>query len=280
MNCIHSLLTLEHISLMCQDKGVHRLPVKTAFRKDSECSYDCCPDNSFYFKVNQSLRIQHMPFRFDPISILALCQQTELLFSMFIEGKGKCYPYQRNSNKANEILMENIQQHMQCIHDQELNISQEESEQFTLHVIKRHKNKAPSYCPISENFNKSTIAPTNPQWRCFIKGISVTHVILTFVPATLQDLKHLVNFDCCCYPALNYNESDNERTSSRGSSCSDVPINSSNSLILPVYVYDCPLSLLVDAYVNGGQTVEMQSKDVYEDHRYKSEQINQEESVK
>lgn len=32
-------------------------------------------------------RIQHIPFQFDPIEILPVCQQTELLFSMFIEGK-------------------------------------------------------------------------------------------------------------------------------------------------------------------------------------------------
>lgn len=32
-------------------------------------------------------RIEHIPFNFDPISILPLSQQTELLFSMFIESK-------------------------------------------------------------------------------------------------------------------------------------------------------------------------------------------------
>lgn len=198
---------------------------------------------------------------------------------MFIEAKERyIYPDQKNMNKTNDILMENIQNHMRCIHDHELNISQEESEQFTLHVIKRHRNKSPNFCPVSENFNKNTAEATNPQWRCFIKGISITHVILTFIPASSKDLKHLVNFDSCNYPNFNFNDSESERPSSRGSSCSDVPINAANLLTFPVYVYDCPLSLLVEAYINGGETNDVQNMDVYEDHRYKSEHQQEEQT--
>lgn len=198
---------------------------------------------------------------------------------MFIEAKERyIYPYQKSVNKANELLMENIQNHMCCIHDHELTISPEESELFTLHVIKRHRNKSPNFCPVSENFNKNTVESTS-QWRCFIKGISVTHVILTFIPASLNDLKHLVNFDYCNYPNFNYNDNESERAPSRGSSCSDVPINSGNTLIFPVYIYDCPLSLLVDAYINGGESIEALKRDVYEDHKYKSENPIQEEQL-
>lgn len=189
---------------------------------------------------------------------------------MFIEAKERyIYPYHKTIKKANEILMENIQNHMRCIHDHELSISQEESEQFTLHVIKRHRNKSQSLCPVAENFHKNTAECSSPQWRCFIKGISITHVILTFIPASLKDLKDLVNFDSCNYSNFNFNDNESERASSRGSSCSDVPINAANTLTFPVYVYDCPLSLLVDAYINGGESVDIQNRDVYEDHRYR-----------
>lgn len=189
---------------------------------------------------------------------------------MFIEAKEKyIYPHHKSVvNKANEILMENIQQHMRCIHDHELNISRDESDQFTLHVIKRHRNKGANLCPVSENREVA-----NPQWRCFIKGISVTHVILTFLPASLKDLKQLVNFDPSAN--FNFNDAESERPSSRGSSCSDVPINAANTLTLPVYVYDCPLSLLVDAYINGGESAEIQNRDAYEDHRYRLEHEEQ-----
>lgn len=111
------------------------------------------------------------------------------------------------------------------------------------------------------------------QWRCFIKGISTTHVILTFIPASLQDLKNLTLFE-----TQNYMENlDNgDRTSSRGSNYSDVPINSANYLVLPIYVFDCPLSLLVDAYINDLDYLNNTSKDVYEDHRYSTDMPVQE----
>ena len=30
---------------------------------------------------------------------------------------------------------------------------------------------------------------TLPKWKCFVKGISESHVLLTFLPATFNDLK-------------------------------------------------------------------------------------------
>lgn len=265
---------------MCHEKSTQKHSAnnnrngKNVSRKDSDSSfleYCTVTDNGYFLKASINQRIQHIPFKFDPISILTLCQQTELLFSMFIEAKERyIYPYHKTVNTANELLMENLHHHMRCIHDYELTISPEESEQFTLHVIKRHRNKSPSFCPVSENFKEST----NPQWRCFIKGVSITHVILTFIPASLKDLKHLVNFDSCNYPNFNFNDNESERTSSRGSSCSDVPVNATNNLTFPIYVYDCPLSLLVDAYINGVESNNIQNRDIYEDHRYRSEQQN------
>lgn len=50
--------------------------------------------------------------------------------------------------------MENILIHMQCIHDQELDMTREESDKFTWHIIKRHRNKIPNLCPISDTSNK------------------------------------------------------------------------------------------------------------------------------
>lgn len=49
---------------------------------------------------------------------------------------------------------------------------------------------------------------------------------------------------------------------------SDVPINHASSLVLPIYVFDCPLSLLVDAYVTYSDR-NVFDDDVYEDHRFK-----------
>lgn len=38
----------------------------------------------------------------------------------------------------------------------------------------------------------SDAEPNTPRWRCFIKGITPTHCILTFIPASFQDVKHLM----------------------------------------------------------------------------------------
>lgn len=117
------------------------------------------------------------------------------------------------------------------------------------------------------------------QWRCFIKGISITHVILTFIPATLSDLKSLVHSDTTNIPSLSESRESVDRASSRGSNFSDVPINVTNSLTLPVYVYDCPLALLVNAYIQNPEEAKG-AKDIYEDHRFKSTDFVQDEYLK
>lgn len=90
------------------------------------------------------------------------------------------------------------------------------------------------------------------------------------MPATVQDLKELVNFDVCSSVNLFCNETDvSDRTPSRGSNSSDVPINAANSLVLPIYVYDCPLASLVNSFVNNSGSSNISSKDVYEDHKYR-----------
>lgn len=281
---------------MCQDKRVHRIGLNSRIGKNSFLRTSSSSLIDYPWNPNSSQRIQHIPFSFDPINILPLCQQTELLFAMFIEGKSKyAHGKDENEDKANRILMENIQYHMLCVHDHELDMNREESDRFTLHILKRHQNKSPNFCPISENFERGKCymiifiiyktyfilgtSSTDSQWRCFIKGISVTHVILTFVPASLQDLKSLVSSES---PSLvNFNEptETSERTPSRNSNYSDVPINANSALPLPIYVFDCPLSLLVDAYVNNIDSAKA-SKDVYEDHRYKMENLAQEEIVR
>lgn len=117
------------------------------------------------------------------------------------------------------------------------------------------------------------------QWRCFAKGISVTHVILTFVPATLQDLKSLMKYE----PENSNVNSSNEnldRASSQASNYSEVPINNTHSLSLPMYVFDCPLALLVDSFITNSETYAVTSRDIYEDHRYKCGLVLQEESIK
>ncbi|VEN57127.1 unnamed protein product, partial [Callosobruchus maculatus] len=297
LQCIGSLLTMEHLSLMCQDKcddgfnlsgtfnNISQITVcrKSYSRRNSKNSYLDSPSmlarNRNHLYPITSPRIEHMPFKFDPISILPLCQQTELIFSMFIEAREKSYVSENSADKANILLLENILEHLALIHDQELELAKEDSDRFTQEVLLRHKNTSSHTCPISEKVNykgypQEKEDKTGSQWRCFIKGVSETHVILTFIAASLDDLKNLLAVDHTNIPSLNESIDSTERASSRGSNFSDVPITSTNSVCLPVYVFDCPLRGLVNAYINNGEDIP--PSDAYEDHRFKHGDLHEE----
>ncbi|KAH0819001.1 hypothetical protein GEV33_003789 [Tenebrio molitor] len=296
LQCINSLLTMEHLSLMCQEKKTfftvdtslnlnrqNSTNIKNIVRKNSNSNLINSPDvpqtESHWYPIT-SPRIEHIPFKFDPINILPLCHQTELLFSMFIERKDKSLNGYE-SDKSNKLLLDNIQEHLTLLHDQEIILTREESDRFTRQIVARHKNLYPYHCPIAEYKGNNNVSDELPasQWRCFIKGISVTHVILTFIPSSLNDLKALVQNDSTNIPSLSESRESFERSSSRGSNFSDVPINVTNSLTLPIYVYDCPLALLVSAYIHSPEESKI-TKDIYEDHRYKSTDFIQDEYLK
>ncbi|KAJ8923504.1 hypothetical protein NQ315_010082 [Exocentrus adspersus] len=300
LQCINTLLTMEHLSLMCQERTLDNpfhVPslneispgnLERKIHKNNKNGGVDSPDlsekGSQWYPIITP-RIEHIPFKFDPINILPLCQQTELLFSMFIEGKEKLYLPDCNVDKANNLLLNNIIEHLSLLHDQELKLTKDDSDRFTQVVLLRHKNKYPHTCPLAEiscsrGFPQDSELTLSSQWRCFIKGVSVTHVILTFVAATLDDLKSLTAPDHTNIPSLTESLDSNERTSSRGSNYSDVPFNILNSTCLPIYVFDCPLSMLVNAYVNNSDDSTSIKEDVYEDHRFKLSEVVQEDFIK
>ncbi|CAG9759252.1 unnamed protein product [Ceutorhynchus assimilis] len=280
--CINVLITMEHISLMCQDKAVHNLTNavdinnpkvsssnRTHSRKNSKLpnpdmqNQDVPENGSPWYPIVEP-RIENIPFKFDPIELLNLCQQTEMLFSMLREEKANTNKKHAKVDRANKLLLDNIFEHFFLLNDRELELSKKECSTLTKEVIKRHRNKIPHTCPISEKYNNSDF---NYQWKCYIKGISVTHVILTFVPASFEDLKALICVETENIPS-DLNESD-ERTSSRESNISDVPMKTPNIMCLPVYVYDCPLRRLVNAYVESENGQSCAPDDVYLDYRFK-----------
>ncbi|XP_048517774.1 KICSTOR complex protein SZT2 isoform X3 [Dendroctonus ponderosae] len=279
--CINILLTMEHLSLMCQNKAVHNLTAgmdvtaaRTSFSKRSHSRRNEKSNPADHHKQNTSEngspwypivapRIEHIPFKFDSIGLLHLCQQTELLFSMLrIEKSNRCTKA-LNVNKANTLLLDNIYEHFSLLHDRELELSKKECDIFTRDVVKRHKDHFPHSCPISSKNLKSEC-----RWRCYIKGVSITHVILTFLPASIEDLRALTTGLDSTVTANDTNDED-EKTSSGGSNVSDVPINTPYALCLPVYVYDSPLKLLVNAYVENENGHSSAPEDVYLDYRFK-----------
>lgn len=129
-------------------------------------------------------------------------------------------------------------------------------------------------------YQKESDKKTSSQWRCFIKGVSVTHVILTFVASTLDDLKTLLYPGSSNIPFPNESFDDQDRSPSRESNFSDVPINSINSFCLPIYVFDCPLGKLVNAFINNYEETAASNGDIYEDHRFKNTSFIREEYIK
>lgn len=130
-------------------------------------------------------------------------------------------------------------------------------------------------------YQKESKNKTASQWRCFIKGVSVTHVILTFIASTLEDLKTLLHSETSNISYMNESFDDQDRSPSRESNYSDVPINTTNSVLcLPIYVFDCPLGRLVNAFINNSEEASPSNEDIYEDHRFKNTTFIREEYIK
>lgn len=75
--CIWGLLTVEHLLLMCQGSsgiGVEGHGVTEAHHPSVEANVDPPP------------RVVQVPFSFDLIRLLPMCQQVELLISTYIQG--------------------------------------------------------------------------------------------------------------------------------------------------------------------------------------------------
>ncbi|GJQ67112.1 hypothetical protein Trydic_g21981 [Trypoxylus dichotomus] len=278
LKCVNSLLTLEHLSLTCQPKSKD-VPIETIGQFDyfkqpkfAPKTYKNTIENNSSNEDTESVwipilvqRIQHIPFNFNPISILYLCQQTELLFSMFMEESAL---HLSDMEKSNILLLDNIYSDLLCIHDRELEITADDCVQFIEQVIERHKERLHS-CPLG-SLNLEDNSPgedTVVKWRCFLKGVSVTHVILTFIPASLKDTQNFIlNSSQKSSPSM----SGSSTSIASQSTSSDVPINSKHSYSLPIFVYDCPLAALVDACINSHDNSIIYSRDIFEDHRFKN----------
>lgn len=103
-------------------------------------------------------------------------------------------------------------------------------------------------------------------WRCFIKGVSSTHVMLTFIPANLRDLKTL---NTNLLNTSSNKETNNENLDENSTNSNDSNNQSNNaSLILPIYIYDCPLAVTMNSFVNPNKNIHYTTKDIYEDYTY------------
>ncbi|XP_012229201.2 KICSTOR complex protein SZT2-like isoform X1 [Linepithema humile] len=325
--CINALLTLEYLSLLSQvtpaekntdiefgqaHQGVRYGVMGASTDRISECPN---PIEPFESTAIIDERIHPMYFSFDTLSILPKCQQAELLFSMFADDSIRI---DEDRDSANRILIGNFLEHMKQLHNKELLLTSAESQRFTRMLLSRPRENAPPL-PFSvqgEKRYRDNTSDIYPRWKCFVKGISTTHVIITILPATEKDVR-LITYagdNCTSNHSEKNCESDifdldmNEKISSptvsyvKDTNISDFPtpeskipthsatgngsasktnvehnfdnIDNEAGLVIPVYVYDCSLALLMDALVGQFQTP--QNKDIYQDHTFKiGEQVSE-----
>ncbi|XP_076247853.1 KICSTOR complex protein SZT2 [Calliopsis andreniformis] len=297
--CINALLTLEYLSLLSQaarEKSteiiygqVHQDSKPLKKYNESFKNNDYNLEELFEGLPSTNERVHLMHFSFDTLNILPKCQQAELLFSMFVSGSDV------NNEKrghANKILMENFLERIKQLHNKELLLTTAESQKFTKMLLNRPRNGGPSL-PLFGQEEKdfySSDPNSSPRWKCFIKGISTTHVIITILPASEKNV-HLF-----MYPSSEeefFVSSNNERNYETGvfnfdltekhsnsTSCTmDANVtskieeqknfqDSERSLVIPVYVYDCSLALLIDTLTDKIKV--SQNKDIFQDHTFRT----------
>ncbi|XP_011497452.1 PREDICTED: protein SZT2-like isoform X2 [Ceratosolen solmsi marchali] len=348
--CINALLTLEHLSLMCQvlppSNDIPCNQQQTGLSGNQPTSSNVnnnCNNNislnktttrrATYPEISENAlidnRIRSMQFDFDTLGILSKCQQAELLFSMFADD---VKDQLQEENNANGILMEGLLNHIQNLHNKELILSATDSNRFTKMLAARHREEESKFFFCNYEIERNSKPMLYPRWRCFIKGISVTHVIVTLIPASENDV-HLMTYpeeeidrhvlttpvfehqqDDSTSEQLDYKQlevygdnrellpsadassiqiasdilesneldyfknalafSSPKTTDTYEKSLPSTVENTKRGLILPIYVYDCSLALLIDALIE--KLERPRFKDIYHNHTYRmNEQLHE-----
>ncbi|XP_052124949.1 KICSTOR complex protein SZT2 isoform X2 [Frankliniella occidentalis] len=190
--CISSLLTMEHVRLMCEQGHVQPPQSCDAAQILSEFPRGAA--------VWAEPRIQCLPFAFNLTSLLPLCQQAELLFSMYIQdlangssARTGSEAVEQNPDAPNQMMLNIMLDQLSVLHDRELPLSEEDSERFMHHIRNRNRPLSAPALPIPDKCGRGN-------WRCFVRRTSPNRVLLTIVPASFADLKAIM------VPNLNFEQ--------------------------------------------------------------------------
>ncbi|KAK8725752.1 hypothetical protein OTU49_010460, partial [Cherax quadricarinatus] len=191
--CIWGLLTVEHLLLMCQgsssssSNSIGGLEARAAAEAQSASEV----------KIDPSLRIAQVPFSFDLIRLLPMCQQVELLVSTYIQDlysslvKRVTFGCESSVDEANQILYNLLLDHLCQLHqNKEFHLSAADMQ--ALPTVLQERQRPPS--AKDSPFTNTTINKMSdpPKWRCFLKGVSSNHLLITLLPASYYDLKMLL----------------------------------------------------------------------------------------
>ncbi|KOX81297.1 Protein SZT2, partial [Melipona quadrifasciata] len=274
--CINALLTLEYLSLLSQV-----IPNE----KNTEIIYG----QVTHYDASKLPKRYNRNAKANSCTVEESCEGT----TSNRDDKGQ--------GSANKILMDNFLGHMKQLHNKELLLTSAESQKFTKMLLERQR--------LSTNLELNTY----PRWKCFIKGISTTHVIITILPASEKDVVRLFASTSSTEERSTSNNSERNSESvvfnvdlseSQNNACSKsstTDVNATDtasiennetafydqcvedsvtnadtqrrshdceeSLVIPVYVYDCSLALLIDTLVDKLKI--SHNKDIYQDHTFR-----------
>ncbi|KAK0161678.1 hypothetical protein PV327_008097 [Microctonus hyperodae] len=325
--CINALLTLEHLTLLSHVESEDGSPdTCTRYQQATQCGHSnrhlhrplrrmsmpSFTQSRIFFDDLPDAHVNSNLFTFDALSILPKCQQVELLYSMFTDSISN-----DNDSSTNSILMDSLMDHMKRLHNTELIMNDFDNEKFTKMLFNRPRDDGG--LSLFSKYLHEDQRNNNIRWRCFIKGITATHIVITFVPATEKDVKALTqpktkshkgshnvpvrNLDSTKWYTQGSTEEsqtpdwiDNSEEfvfSSNPHTCSS-ELNSSvhrtatetplkfeklrykpssrkeSELILPIYVYDCSLLLLIDVLV--GELNLQRPKDIFQNNIFSTDQ--------
>ncbi|XP_059469171.1 KICSTOR complex protein SZT2-like [Neocloeon triangulifer] len=217
--CISSLLTFEHLSVIGNEKVPTNLPPSTPIDKFIQNGHNKSYNASV--KMLPEQRINVMPFTFNLINLLPKCQQAEMLFSSFIQDLAWSFPmnYEAFSylDTANNMLLQMAYDSLLKCHDCELFLSHMDSKMFLDFLRQKERSKSAYPSPIPQQISseeQGKMSPAGydvfndvhlcdkflanlkmckyPKWKCYLKRVNNSHLLLTFVPASFADLKLLM----------------------------------------------------------------------------------------
>ncbi|XP_049514126.1 KICSTOR complex protein SZT2 isoform X2 [Dermacentor silvarum] len=229
--CLSSLITLEHLNLSCLKPELacpgsahaQRAPpptppvtptlagVQPSFVSRSTPDITLSQNMPLLPPVAPEPAVSVVPFPFSIMKLLSKCQQTEILFSTFIQelrplggDGGKNHPVDcegRPRPQPNDLLYEQLLDNLHAIHDREVPLGLEEQALLPNEIHNRPRDQHAYPVP----FAVPPVQATPVAWRCFVASFSsanstagsspttpISHVVLTFIPATFENLQRLM----------------------------------------------------------------------------------------
>ena len=129
LECVSTLVTFEHLIMMCQNPCVPS-PLSDTFSFPPSKHDIQSTDQSSLHSIKNT--IQQVPFAFDLLNLLPKAHQTEMIFSLFIQDLTSIIPESVHtfynglkpmSDRPNEMLFESFLKDLTEVTDRELNLS-------------------------------------------------------------------------------------------------------------------------------------------------------------